>query len=117
MRFVTPNTEAQQMLSVLHRLRESLIRDRTKSINQLHGILPEFGICLPRGMAVMLRLSTVLAECELPRRLVVLLQRLHTHFGYLGELIKEMFFSSTIQASIGVVPSSLSDLNSRVGYQ
>jgi transposase len=37
MRFVTPRNEAQQTLSVLHRMRESLIRDRTKAINQLHG--------------------------------------------------------------------------------
>lgn len=40
MRFVTPRNEAQQTLSVLHRLRDSLIRDRTQSINQL-GYLDE----------------------------------------------------------------------------
>lgn len=61
-RFVTAKTEALQTLSVLHRLRESLIRERNKSINQQHGFLLEFGISLPRGMAVMRRLSTVLAE-------------------------------------------------------
>jgi transposase len=88
MRFVTPKTEVQQTLSVLHRLRESLIRDCTKSINQLHGFLLEFGISLPRGMVVMRRLATVLAEHRLPPRLVVLLQRLHAHFGYLDEQIK-----------------------------
>lgn len=88
MRFVTPKTEAQQTLSVLHRLRESLIRDRTKSINQLHGFLLEFGISLPKGMAIMHRLSTALAEHRLPPRLVGLLQRLHAHFSYLDEQIK-----------------------------
>ena len=80
--------QVQQTLSVLHRLRESLIRDCTKSINQLHGFLLEFGISLPRGMVVMRRLATVLAEHRLPPRLVVLLQRLHAHFGYLDEQIK-----------------------------
>jgi transposase len=30
MRFVTPKTESQQMLSALHRVQESLIRDRTR---------------------------------------------------------------------------------------
>jgi transposase len=90
MRFVTPKTEAQQTLSVLHRLRESLIRDRTKSINQLHGFLLEFGISLPKGVAVMRRLATVLAEHPLPPRLVVLLQRLHAHFVYLDEQIKQL---------------------------
>src|SRR6201991_2843184 len=39
MRFVTPKTESQQTLSILHRLRESLIRDRTKTTNQMHGFL------------------------------------------------------------------------------
>ncbi|MBU0901781.1 IS110 family transposase [Pseudomonas sp. MIL19] len=90
MRFVTPKNEAQQTLSVLHRLRESLIRDRTKVINQLHGFLLEFGISLPVGTAVIRRLSSVLAEHELPVRLVALLQRLHEHFTYLDEQIKAL---------------------------
>lgn len=90
MRFVSPKTEAQQTLSVLHRLRESLIRDRTKAVNQMHGFLLEFGISLPQGLAVMKRLSAVLAEHQLPVRLTVLLQRLHDHFVYLDEQIREL---------------------------
>ena len=90
MRFVSPKTEAQQTLSVLHRLRESLVRDRTKTANQMHGFLLEFGISLPRGLAIMKRLSSVLAEHELPVRLTVLLQRLHDHFVYLDEQIKAL---------------------------
>lgn len=39
MRIVTPKTEAQQMLSVMHRLRESLVHDRTKAVNQMRGFL------------------------------------------------------------------------------
>jgi len=74
----------------LHRLRESLIRDRTKAINQLHGFLLEFGISLPVGKAVIRRLSSVLAEHELPVRLSALLQRLHGHFTYLDEQIKTL---------------------------
>lgn len=90
MRFVTPKNEAQQTLSVLHRLRESLIRDRTKAINQLHGFLLEFGISLPVGKAVIRRLPSVLAERALPVRLSALLQRLHEHFTYLDEQIKAL---------------------------
>lgn len=37
MRFVSPKTEAQQTLSVLHCLRESLIRDRTKAVTRCMG--------------------------------------------------------------------------------
>ena len=90
MRFVTPKTEAQQTLSVLHRLRESLVRDRTKTPNQMHGFLLEFGISLPKGLAIMKRLASILAEHELPVRLTVLLQRLHEHFCYLDEQIKAL---------------------------
>jgi transposase len=51
MRFVTPKTESQQTLSALHRVRESLVHDRVKIINQIHGFLLEFGISLPVGLA------------------------------------------------------------------
>ena len=90
MRFVTPKTESQQTLSVLHWMRESLVRDRTRTANQMHGFLLEFGVSLPRGLAIMKRLAVVLAEHELPVRLTVLLQRLHNHFVYLDEQIKAM---------------------------
>lgn len=69
-------------------MRESLVRDRTKTANQMHGFLLEFGISLPTGLAIMKRLADVLAEHELPVRLTVLLQRLHDHFVYLDEQIK-----------------------------
>lgn len=88
MRFVTPKSPEQQTLSVSHRMRESLIRDRTKTVNQMHGFLLEFGVSLPTGLAVVKRLASVLEEHDLPVRLVALLQRLHDHFVYLSEQIK-----------------------------
>lgn len=90
MRFVSPKTEAQQTLSVLHRLRESLVRDRTKTVNQMHGFLLEFGISLPRGLAIMKRLPVILTEHELPTRLTTLLDRLREHFNYLDTQIKDL---------------------------
>lgn len=88
MRFVTPKSPDQQTLSVSHRMRESLIRDRTKTVNQMHGFLLEFGVSLPTGLAVIKRLASVLEEHDLPVRLVALLQRLREHFVYLSEQIK-----------------------------
>ncbi len=52
MRFVQPRTEAQQAMSVLHRVRKSLVRDKIKTTNQIHGSLLEFGISLPKGDAI-----------------------------------------------------------------
>jgi transposase len=90
MRFVTPKTESQQTLSALHRVRESLIRDRTKTVNQIHSFLLEFGISLPVGNAAITRLPAVIAEHSLPPRLIAILERLHDHFKYLNEQIGEI---------------------------
>jgi transposase len=90
MRFVTPKTESQQCLSALHRVRETLVRERVKASNQIHGFLLEFGISLPVGHAVIRRLPSVLAEQALPARLVALLERLHSHYKYLDEQIADI---------------------------
>jgi transposase len=90
MRFVTPKTESQQTLSVLHRMRESMVRDRTRTVNQMHGFLLEFGVSLPVGKSVVKRLPAVLAGHELPPRLTAILGRLHEHFKYLDEQIGEL---------------------------
>jgi transposase len=87
MRFVTPKNEAQQILSALHRVRESLVRERTKASNQVHAFLLEFGISLPIGHAVIRRPPAILAEQHLPPRLMHVLERLHAHFKYLQEQI------------------------------
>lgn len=89
MRFVTPKTEARQILSALHRVRESLVRDRTKTVNQVHGFLLEFGVSLPVGKATMTRLPAILAEHSLPPTLVVMIEWLHAHFKYLNERVVE----------------------------
>ncbi len=49
MRFVQPRTEVQQAMRALHRVRESLVRDKIKTTNQIHGFLLEFGISLTKG--------------------------------------------------------------------
>lgn len=90
MRFVSPRNEAQQTFSALHRVREALVRDRTGTVNQIHAFLLEFGISLPRGMAVIRRLPAVLAAHDLPSRLVGLLERLQAHFKYLDEQIGQI---------------------------
>ena len=50
MRFVPAKSESQQLLQQLHRVRERLIRNRTKLINQMRGFLGEHGIVLPLGI-------------------------------------------------------------------
>lgn len=97
MRFVTPKNESQQVLSALHRVRESLIRERTKASNQIHAFLLEFGVSLPVGRAALRRLPAILAEQSLPPRLLQVLDRLQVHFKYLDEQIADIDKELTAQ--------------------
>jgi transposase len=49
MRFVAVKTEGQQAMLALHRIRQQLVRIRVMQVNQLRGLLYEFGIVLPQG--------------------------------------------------------------------
>jgi transposase len=47
MRFVPVKSEEQQSIQALHRVRERLKRDRTAVVNELRGLLAEFGVVFP----------------------------------------------------------------------
>ena len=49
MRFVPIKNVHQQDLQALHRVRERLIGARTALINEMRGLLAEYGIVLPKG--------------------------------------------------------------------
>lgn len=49
MRFVPVKSAEQQALLCLHRIRQGLIRERTATVNQLRGLLSEFGFIMPQG--------------------------------------------------------------------
>ena len=48
MRFVTPKTVAQQDLQNMHRVRRRLIGARTALVNQIRGLLAEYGVVVPK---------------------------------------------------------------------
>lgn len=126
MRFVQPRTETQQAMRALHRVRESLIRDKVKKNNQIHGFLLEFGIRLPTGDAAIKWLSLALAEHEIPEYLSRLLMKLHAHYLYrieqITELESELNQSIKADATVqrimtipGVGPMTASLLSSQLG--
>src|SRR5215470_14576081 len=51
MRFVLIKDVAQQDIQALHRVRERLMGERTALVNEVHGLLHEYGIVLPKGVA------------------------------------------------------------------
>jgi len=49
MRFVPVKSAEQQAVLSLHRIRQALITQRTALVNQLRGLLSEFGLVIPKG--------------------------------------------------------------------
>jgi transposase len=47
MRYVALKSEEQQAVLGLHRLRERRVKVRSMLVNQLHGLMAEFGVALP----------------------------------------------------------------------
>jgi transposase len=50
MRFVAIKSIEQQDMQALHRIREQLVKDRTALVNQIRGLLAEYGIVIPQGI-------------------------------------------------------------------
>jgi transposase len=50
MRFVPIKEVDQQDIQALHRVRERLIGERTALVNEVHGLMHEYGIVLPKGV-------------------------------------------------------------------
>lgn len=90
MRFVQPRTESQQAMHALHRVRESLVRDKVKTTNQMHAFLLEFGVSAPKGPALIKNFAEILETNKFPSYLARLLQKLREHYGYLLEQIKDL---------------------------
>lgn len=83
MRFVAIKTAQQQGQLVVHRLREGYKQERTACINQIRGLLAEFGLVYAQNPE---RLRAVLAQVledasnELPGIVRLALQRAHEHW-------------------------------------
>ena len=56
MRFVPIKRVEQQDLQALHRVRERLIKARTALVNEIRGLLSEYGMILPQGITKFRRL-------------------------------------------------------------
>ena len=62
MRFVQIKSVAQQDIQALHRVRSELVRHRTAKVNQIRGLLAEYGIVLAQGVTQVRRALPVLIE-------------------------------------------------------
>lgn len=62
MRFVAVKTVEQQDVQSLHRIRQAIVKARTAQANQIRGLLGEYGIVLPEGIALLRRRIPELLE-------------------------------------------------------
>jgi len=53
MRFVAVKSPAQQDVQALHRVRQQLVKEMTALSNQVRGLLAEYGLVIPRGIAAL----------------------------------------------------------------
>ena len=51
MRFVPTKGVDQQDIQALHRVRERLRGERTALVNEVHGLMHEYGIVIPKGVS------------------------------------------------------------------
>ena len=86
MRFVAIKAPEQQAALVVHRAREAIKAERTALINQIRGLLQEFGIVLPQGAATFSkRLVEVLEDSGMPLEAVSVFAELRGHLLRLEE--------------------------------
>lgn len=65
MRFVATKSEEQQAVLMVHRARALTVTNRTAQANQIRGLLGEFGLVVPKGVAALRReLPEILEDAE-----------------------------------------------------
>jgi transposase len=67
MRFVPTKEVDQQDMQALHRVRERLIGARTALIDEVHGLMQEYGIVLPKGVTKFRQAVVEKLECNFAR--------------------------------------------------
>jgi transposase len=90
MRFVALKSAEQQAILVLHRVRQGFTAERTATINQLRGLLAEFGVVLPKGRyQLRAHIESVLEDAEnaIPSLARRAFAELNAHIGELDQKI------------------------------
>ncbi len=90
LRFVAIKSPGQQAALTVHRVREAIQTERTAFINQIFGLLQEFGVVLPQGAATFSRrLLDLLQTAELPVEAISVFAELRGHLLRLQERLAE----------------------------
>jgi len=129
MRLVSPKTVAQQDIQALHRLREGVMSHRTRVINQIRGLLGEYGIVIPKGVSQLrAAIPNILEDAEnnltdlfrsLLHRAYAQLQELDEHIKHYDKVLqlvtREDKAAQRLQSIPGFGPVISSVFSSAVG--
>ena len=113
MRFVPVKSSEQQAELAVHRIRRRLMSERTALINQLRGLLAEYGLVLPQGAnQVRSKMPALLDECsesvpslalELFRDLYDELLQLEQRIGTLERRVERLYRGNFLCQRLGQV--------------
>jgi transposase len=93
MRFVPVKNIEQQSVLALHRVRQGFVKARTAQANQIRGLLGEYGLVVPQGIAYIAKRVPDLIEdasIELPGSFRHLIDRLLEHLKLLQRQVEEI---------------------------
>lgn len=113
MRFVPPKSSEQLEMQAVHRIRQRLVSDRTRMVNQIRGLLAEHGVVIGRDISRLRRalaqiadgasdgLGVVIRElaCDVREELQDLDQRIATY----NRRIRDLFQASEMCRRIGEI--------------
>src|SRR5258706_10658686 len=129
MLFVSIKTTDEQALLAVHRVRERLVAKRTALINQIRGLLAEFGVILPKGAAQVrravpealekheARLPALLREivCDLRDELATTDSRLQEYECRIDRIFQGTSMCKKLAALEGIGPVTATALVASVG--
>jgi transposase len=92
MHFVAVKTQEQQSVLTVHRARSLVVANRTAQVNQIRGLLGEFGLVVPKGPARLRReLPRIIEDAEngLPELARQILDKLRVQFRIFDAQVAE----------------------------
>jgi transposase len=116
MRFVSAKSIDQHDIQCIHRVRERLISARTALMNEIRGLLAEYGVVLPVGKSALLnRLSDLLEKAVSRSDMTTLsftlfsemhaeLRELDQRIGQLDDRIQALYDNHPVAQRIGQIP-------------
>ena len=90
MRFVSVKSEQAQSVSVIHKVRQGYVKERTACMSRIGSILLEFGLSFPKGHGTMKQLFMWLGQQKqkLPQQVMHSLTDQHDYYLYLNQKVE-----------------------------